>query len=77
MSRPRTDPRRLCRRRVEAGLTQTALAALAGVTKSHVSAVEKGRADFSPQNRLAIADALGCTISDLLTPEDIESGSAA
>ncbi|WP_426568173.1 helix-turn-helix domain-containing protein [Streptomyces canus] len=63
------DPRAFRRRRVEAGLSQTDLALKAGVSKSHVSDVECGRAGFSPKNLKAIADTLGCTISDLLCPE--------
>jgi transcriptional regulator with XRE-family HTH domain len=71
-SHPNQDPKRLRRKRIEAGLTQTALAQMAGVTKSHVSAVEKGNAGFSPQNIAAIATALGCEISELLPDDDEE-----
>ncbi|MGP4085425.1 helix-turn-helix domain-containing protein [Streptomyces sp. KR55] len=63
------DPRAFRRRRIEAGLSQTDLAEKAGVSKSHVSDVENGRAGFSPKNLKAIADILGCTIRDLLLPE--------
>ncbi|MGV4984577.1 helix-turn-helix domain-containing protein [Streptomyces sp. NRAIS4] len=64
------DPRAFRRRRIEAGLSQTELAKQAGVAPSHISDVENGRAGFSPKNLKAIADALGCTIRDLLLPED-------
>ncbi|MGW1001728.1 helix-turn-helix domain-containing protein [Streptomyces sp. NPDC002520] len=64
------DPRAFRRRRIEAGLSQTDLAKQAGVAPSHISDVENGRAGFSPKNLKAIADALGCTIRDLLLPED-------
>ncbi|WND34024.1 helix-turn-helix transcriptional regulator [Streptomyces sp. BB1-1-1] len=63
------DPRAFRRRRIDAGLSQTDLAEKAGVSKSHVSDVENGRAGFSPKNLKAIADILGCTIRDLLLPE--------
>jgi len=63
------DPRAFRRLRIEAGLSQTDLAHRAGVSKSHISGVEQGRAGFSPKNLKAIADALGCAIRDLLLPE--------
>ncbi|MEV7684524.1 helix-turn-helix domain-containing protein [Streptomyces bungoensis] len=66
------DPRAFRRRRIEAGLSQTDLAAKAGVSKGHLCGVEKGRAGFSPKNLKAIADVLGCPVSDLLLPEDDE-----
>lgn len=64
------DPRAFRRRRIEAGLSQTDLAEQAGVSKSHVSDVENGRAGFSPKNLKAIAEVLGCKIPDLLLPDD-------
>lgn len=57
------------RRRVEAGLSQNALARAMGVTKQLVSAVSLGRASFSPENLAKAAEVLGCEIADLL-PED-------
>lgn len=63
------DPKQFRRRRIELGLSQTDLAERAGVSKSHVSDVENGRAGFSPKNLKAIADVLGCTIPDLLLPD--------
>jgi len=71
------DPREFRRRRIEAGLSQTDLALKAGVSKSHLSDVENGRAGFSPRNLKAIADILGCTIRDLLLPEDDKTGTPA
>lgn len=56
------------RRRIEAGLSLTALAAKASVTKSHICDVEHGRANFSPEKLARIADALGCAIADLMPP---------
>lgn len=66
------DPKSFRRRRIEAGLTVTQLADRAGVTKSHLSSVELGKAGFSPPNLLAIANVLGCKVHDLLLPEDDE-----
>ncbi|MFF9238451.1 helix-turn-helix domain-containing protein [Streptomyces sp. NPDC014776] len=63
------DPIRLNRRRVEKGLSQTDLAQAMGVSKSLVSAVSRGKANFSPQALAKAADVLGCEIADLL-PED-------
>ncbi|MFJ6730071.1 helix-turn-helix transcriptional regulator [Streptomyces sp. NPDC091281] len=63
------DPQRLTRRRVEAGLSQNALARKVGVTKQLVSAVSLGKASFSPETLAKVAEALGCEIADLL-PED-------
>ncbi|WP_137991206.1 helix-turn-helix transcriptional regulator [Streptomyces vilmorinianum] len=77
--RTRIDPKRLTRRRIEAGLNQTELADKAGVSKQHVSMVESGSANFSPRNLAKIAGALDCTISDLLFDDQpaTSSGSAA
>lgn len=69
-------PERLTRRRVEAGLTQTDLARRAGISKAHVSAVEKGKANFSPPCLRKVSEALGCTIADLL-PEDYAAGTGS
>ncbi|WP_107429466.1 helix-turn-helix domain-containing protein [Streptomyces sp. Amel2xC10] len=63
------NPSAFRRRRIEAGLSVTELARKAGVTKSHLSYVELGKAGFSPRNLKAIATVLGCTIPDLLLPE--------
>lgn len=71
------DPRQFRRRRIEAGLSQTDLAEKAGVSKSHLSDVENGRAGFSPKNLKKIAEVLDCTIPDLLLPEDDETPATA
>lgn len=47
----------------------TQLAERAGVTKQHVSMAEKGTANFGPANLSRIAEALGCTVADLLPDE--------
>lgn len=81
MNRLQQDPQRLMRRRIEAGLSLTALAERAGVTKSHICDVEHGRANFSPAKLGRIADVLGCAIADLMPPApaaDVDAaGSAA
>ncbi|MFF9310165.1 helix-turn-helix domain-containing protein [Streptomyces sp. NPDC014748] len=63
------DRHAIRRRRIEAGLSQTDLAAQSGVSKSQLSDVENGRAGFSPKRLKAIADVLGCKVSDLLKTE--------
>jgi transcriptional regulator with XRE-family HTH domain len=67
------DPRRLTRRRVEAGLSQNALAQAIGVSKQLVSAVSNGRANFSPETLARAAQVLGCEIVDLLPPTEVQS----
>ena len=69
------DPRAFRRLRIAAGLSITDLAVKAGVTKSHLSSVEKGNAGFSPKNLKAIADVLGCEVHDLLLPEPTDEPS--
>ncbi|MEU9208475.1 helix-turn-helix transcriptional regulator [Streptomyces sp. NPDC048415] len=66
------DPKRLRRRRVEAGLSQNALALQVGVTKQLVSAVSLGKANFSPQTLKKVAEVLGCEIADLVPEDDDE-----
>jgi len=61
------DPQRLRRRRVTAGLSQSALADAIGVSKQLVSAVSLGKANFSPEK---LAEILGCDLTDL-PPEDL------
>lgn len=70
------DPKSFRRRRIAAGLSITDLAQQAGVSKSHLSDVENGRAGFSPRNLKAIADILGCEVHDLLLPDDEPTVSA-
>ena len=65
-SRTVIDPDELWRRRVEAELGQAELAALAGVTQSHISKIERGHRGADPKTAGNIARALGCTIADLM-----------
>ncbi|GHA00927.1 helix-turn-helix transcriptional regulator [Streptomyces echinoruber] len=67
------DPQRLTRRRVEAGLSQNALAKAIGVSKQLVSAVSNGKANFSPETLAKAAQVLGCEIVDLLPPNEVQS----
>lgn len=74
------DLQRLARRRVERGLSQTALARKVGVSKQMMSAVCLGKARFSPETLARVAAALECEIADLLpdeAPTGSDSGSAA
>ncbi|MEU0001164.1 helix-turn-helix domain-containing protein [Streptomyces microflavus] len=62
------DPEQIRRRRIEAGLTQEGLARLAGVTKSHISGVERGVAGASAPMLGRLAIALECEVADLMPP---------
>ncbi|RYG58238.1 MAG: XRE family transcriptional regulator [Alphaproteobacteria bacterium] len=52
--------------RESAGLSQEALADAAGIDRSHMSRIERGRRNVSFLNVCRIADALGCKPSDIL-----------
>ncbi|MEW2250459.1 helix-turn-helix domain-containing protein [Streptomyces sp. NPDC006975] len=67
------DPIRLNRRRLEKGMSQTALAEAIGVSKQLVSAVCLGKANFSPEKLAKAAEALGCEIDDLLPVDEARS----
>lgn len=67
------DPQRFARRRVEAGLTQNAVARKVGVSKQLVSAVATGRATFSPETLQKVAEVLGCEVADLLPVDEARS----
>ena len=53
--------------REKAGLSQEALADAAGVDRSHMSRIERGKRNVSFLNICRIADALDCKPSDILT----------
>lgn len=53
-------------RRLEAGLTQSELAAAAGLSRSYLSEVECGRESLSLERAAKLADALECRLADLL-----------
>lgn len=52
--------------REKAGLSQEALADAAGVDRSHMSRIERGKRNVSFLNICRIADALDCKPSDIL-----------
>ena len=52
--------------REKAGLSQEALADAAGVDRSHMSRIERGKRNVSILNVCRIADALACKPSDIL-----------
>lgn len=64
-----TNRAALTRLRVEAGLSQSALAGRSGIGRTAITRIESGTRQGSPETIRAIADALGCTVSDLV---DIE-----
>lgn len=64
-----TNRSALTRLRVEAGLSQSALAERSGIGRTAITRIESGTRQGSPEAIRAIADALGCTVSDLV---DIE-----
>jgi transcriptional regulator with XRE-family HTH domain len=56
--------------RRRAGLTQTALAVLAGLTQQYVARIEAGQINPTLATIAVIARALGMSMSDLLGPPD-------
>lgn len=64
------SPTRVRRRRIEAGLSQTAAAERSGISQSHLSMIERGRKGASAPVLLQIASTYGCEVKDLLPPED-------
>lgn len=69
MSPPTQDPRRLQRRRIEAGLNRKELAAKAGIHRSYVTWLEAGGRNASPRVLKRLAKALNCQVADLMPPE--------
>ena len=54
-------------RRHAAGMSQEALADAAGINRTHMGEVERGKRNVSFVSLLAIAAALGCSASDLVS----------
>ncbi len=52
--------------RTKAGLTQNELAQRSGIDQGAISRVEKGVSDFYGQRWKSLAEALGCTVDELL-----------
>lgn len=69
MPTPPINRERIRVQRVLAGLTQTELARQAGISKQHASGIESGRTNPSPPVLRAYAEAMGCTIAELLNTE--------
>lgn len=59
--------RSLRKRRTDAGLDQTALASKAACAQSTISQLETGKRGGTVELLKSIADALGCTIDDLIS----------
>ncbi|MGX1909048.1 helix-turn-helix domain-containing protein [Streptomyces phaeochromogenes] len=74
MSLPTQDPKRLRRRRIEAGLNKRELAAAVEIHPSYVTWLERGERSASPRVMKRLATALACEIADLM-PDD-EAGAA-
>jgi transcriptional regulator with XRE-family HTH domain len=52
--------------RIEKGLSQEALADLAGLHRTYIGSVERGERNISIDNIERLAEALGCRVTDLL-----------
>ncbi len=52
--------------RIEKGLSQEALADLAGLHRTYIGSVERGERNISIDNIERLAQALGCRVTDLL-----------
>ncbi|MFJ6386413.1 helix-turn-helix domain-containing protein [Streptomyces sp. NPDC091972] len=76
-SLPNQDPLVVRRKRIEAGLTQGALATKAGISQSYMSLLEKGTCSASAPVLKRLADVLDCQIADLMPPESSSAESAA
>lgn len=56
-------------RRIKEGMKQQELAGLAGITASLLSQIERGKKPLTPQTGCAIAQALQCSVYDLIKVE--------
>lgn len=61
------DPDRCYRKRIAAGLTQQQLATQAGLTDATVCRIENGTVRASVDSLTALAKALGCSVTDLMS----------
>jgi transcriptional regulator with XRE-family HTH domain len=60
------------RARLAAGISQEELAFNAGIDRTYASQIERAIANPSLGITCAVAEALGCTLIDLLTARDVE-----
>ena len=58
-------------RREERGLTQDALGRMVGVGRSYIAQVERGSKVPSMYMGKALAEALGCSVADLLKEREV------
>lgn len=58
--------RNIARRRKEQGLTQEDLCGLAEIDRSYLSEIENGKMNVTIRALVTLADALGCTLADLI-----------
>jgi len=66
----------ISRLRTEKGLSQEALSGLAGISRSHLAALESGRKNVRVDTLWRVAQALGTPASDLLRLTEAEIGSS-
>jgi len=66
--------RNLKKLRTASGLSQEELAARAGLHRTYVSSVERGKRNLSLESIYALASALRCDPRELLAPPDGEEG---
>jgi transcriptional regulator with XRE-family HTH domain len=62
----------LCSARRSARLTQRTLAARAGISASHVCAIERGEADPTFDTLLDLADGLGVRLGQLFSAAEVD-----
>ena len=65
------DRRKLQAKRIRARMTAAELARRIGVNRSFIPAVERGESGVSPATLGALADVLGCDITDLMPDEQV------
>lgn len=71
VSKRRIFAENLKRAREDAGLTQEALSRIAGITSSFLSKIETTQNNVSLDKMIALADAVGKPLSQLLTPPEL------
>lgn len=70
-----TFSKNLKKLRLEKGMSQEALADMAGLHRTYIGSVERGERNISIDNIERIAQALGCAVIDLLIEENDETSS--